>query len=421
MKKICLLIICIVLFTSFRVFADDTQILLEKMSSLWLSPENDRAVLDNMYAVNEEKANEAINLYLMAPGFAREKVGVSTDDEKMKKQVADWYRIDENSILKVHYIEPNKYSKEYAENNAFRYLISNDYYWAIRGKETIISNLYTANGMIAEYGDFKTQKLRALNVLNTNFDFLQDAEKVITALQEIPFEKIKDIKFIILEVRDACLYIDCGDKEYLLRTNIGTYSKPEEKNNKIYYYVEELELYKLYDAKEFFEVVSDSMNEMNVVKPTYEAEATALYNEGLLKGNENGLDLLKPLSRIEAATMLLRALGKSEVAQDNSLQTFDDVPKSHWGYAAAENAYNFGLIKGIGDNKFAPDEPVTAAQFSTMVLRAANEPEFDWEQALNMLIEKGVITAENAETMDLFTRGDMAKIIYEMRANGLFK
>jgi hypothetical protein len=47
------------------------------------------------------------------------------------------------------------------------------------------------------------------------------------------------------------------------------------------------------------------------------------------------------------------------------------------------------------------------------------EPEFDWEQALNMLIERGIITQEQAETMDLFTRGDMAKIIYEAKRQGL--
>lgn len=89
-----------------------------------------------------------------------------------------------------------------------------------------------------------------------------------------------------------------------------------------------------------------------------------------------------------------------------------------WG--AAENAYNLGLVKGVGDDKFAPDESVTAVQFATMVLRAGAEPEFNWEEAINIMVSKGILSREDTTTMDFFTRGDMAKIIYEARANGLF-
>ena len=35
------------------------------------------------------------------------------------------------------------------------------------------------------------------------------------------------------------------------------------------------------------------------------------------------------------------------------------------------------------------------------------------------MIERGIITAEDTKAMDLFTRGDMAKIIFESRAHGL--
>ena len=130
--------------------------------------------------------------------------------------------------------------------------------------------------------------------------------------------------------------------------------------------------------------------------------------------------MLKPLTRVEAATMLLRAMGKETEAAVGQTQTFSDVLSSHWGFGAVENAYSLGLIKGMGENIFAPDEPVTAVQFATMVLRAGNEAEFNWEEAINILIEKGIITEENSKTMDFFTRGDMAKIIYEARNNGLF-
>jgi len=92
----------------------------------------------------------------------------------------------------------------------------------------------------------------------------------------------------------------------------------------------------------------------------------------------------------------------------------------HWGYGAAMKAQKLGIVNGVGNNSFAPDDKVTATQFATMVLRAANTIDFDWTTALDMIIEQGIITEENAKTMDLFTRGDMAKIIYEARAKGLF-
>ena len=52
-------------------------------------------------------------------------------------------------------------------------------------------------------------------------------------------------------------------------------------------------------------------------------------------------------------------------------------------------------------------------------LRTANIGDFDWKEAINIMIERGIITAEDTKAMDLFTRGDMAKIIFESRAHGL--
>ena len=89
--------------------------------------------------------------------------------------------------------------------------------------------------------------------------------------------------------------------------------------------------------------------------------------------------------------------------------------------AAAENANKLGIVKGVGDNKFAPDRGVTLEEFATMALRAAGEQDFDWEKAAEILTERGIITEEQTKTMDLFTRGDMAKIIYEAREHGMFE
>ena len=130
--------------------------------------------------------------------------------------------------------------------------------------------------------------------------------------------------------------------------------------------------------------------------------------------------MLKPLTRIEAATMILRALGES-TTNKTTTQTFADVPASHWGYGAAENAYSLGLIKGVGDDMFAPDDMVTGTQFATMVLRASKHADFNWEEALDIMVNENVLSKEDTSTMDFFTRGDMAKIIYEAIEKGMFK
>ena len=201
---------------------------------------------------------------------------------------------------------------------------------------------------------------------------------------------------------------------------MGKYSKPEENNHVLYDWVKDLELYKLYNVKDFFNTISTEMNMMNDTKPTYEAEAQVLQQQGILFGNDNGLDLLKPMTRIEAAAMVLRVLDVPQKSPDESVQVFSDVPQTHWGYASASQAYDLGLIAGVGDGEFAPDRTVTGTEFASILLRAAGTFDFDWEEALNILVEQNIITGEQADKMDLFTRGDMAKIIYEAQEAGMF-
>ena len=60
-----------------------------------------------------------------------------------------------------------------------------------------------------------------------------------------------------------------------------------------------------------------------------------------------------------------------------------------------------------------------ADQFVTFTLRAMGENDFDYTEGTRILIDKGIITQENAGTMECFTSGDMTKIIYEAQEKGL--
>ena len=152
----------------------------------------------------------------------------------------------------------------------------------------------------------------------------------------------------------------------------------------------------------------------------FQTEAEALQAMGLLLGNESGLDLLRPLSRIDATALLVRALGLED-EQFNQTSAFADITNSNWGMPYANIAFEHGIVRGVGNNRFAPNELITANQFATLVLRASGLfGEFDWQQGVNMLIDQGIITEEDANTMNLFTRGDMAKIVYEAIQRGWF-
>ena len=213
---------------------------------------------------------------------------------------------------------------------------------------------------------------------------------------------------------------DCGENEYLIRVYEGFYRDPksitkiQDHNSN---WTKNLEMYKLYDAKEIFNIISEDTNEMNIPKPTYETEAIDLQNAGLLEGNEKGLDLLKPLTRIEATTILVRAMGYEDAATATT-SYFADIASDNWGAKYANIAYDKGIAEGIGDGLFAPNDTITASQFATLILRNLGESP-DWRTAIDLFVERGLITSEQAEKMDLFTRGDMAKIIYEAKQKNL--
>ena len=311
----------------------------------------------------------------------------------------------------------NKYAQQYSESGVLSYLFDKDErYWAVMHRTG-----YGIAETFSETGESipNTNLITITREIIDNLKNKKSIEDQLLAKGEI---KVDDLKVFSVRNGITLLYIQCSSNEYLMklydRDASGEYIKP-------------VQLYTLYPAQEVLDIMTNEESQqrpglqdvaqiMSISKSTYQAEAEALQSEGLLHGNDNGLDLLKPLSRIEAAAMLLRAIDESEETTQTT-PAFTDVPQTHWGYGAAENAYALGIINGVGNNQFAPDKTVTATEFATMLLRSAKEQNFDWTQAINILIDKGILTEEETKTMDFFTRGDMAKIIYEAQQHGLLK
>ncbi len=432
MKKILSFLFIFVLLSTGTVFAADNQNISDKLNNIWLSPERDSAVLDNIKKANQEKINEYISLYSITPGYARQKIGISSDDEKMKEQVGKIYEVYPNDILKVYYLNKNTYANQYANANCLAYLISDDYFWIMKGFNYKISDYkntetvteqahrYGFDGTLESYKQI-TDEYGYSGGLNDGYcEFLKSNDELKNILTQNNISYIEDLKVVVTGKESTCLYIKTQDNEYLIRLYTGQYYNSESNNpyNKNEDWVEELELYKLYDASDFFETVADKMNEMNETKPTYDAEAESLQSDGLLKGNENGLDLLKPLTRIEATAILVRAMGYED-SQTSAASYFADIQSDNWGAKYANIAKDKGIAAGVGDDMFAPDETITASQFATLILRNMGEDP-DWQTAIDTFAERGLITAEQAEKMDLFARGDMAKIIFEAKQKNMF-
>ena len=432
MKKLVPILISFVLLSSNLVFAADSQNIVDKLSDIWLSPTEDSAIVDNIKKVNQEKIDEDIALYSITPETYRQKIGISADDEKMKEQVRKNYEVYPDNILKVYYLNKNDYANQYAKSGCLEYLISDDYFLIMKGfnykindynnTETVTewSRRYGSDGTIESYEQFTDEYGYSGGLSDGYCEFLKNSNEIENILNQNNISHIDDVKVVVTGKESTCLYIKSLDNEYLIRLYTGQYYNSESDNpyNKDEDWVEDIALYKLYNAKDFFKTVADKMGEMNEVKPTYDTEAESLQANGLLKGNENGLDLLKPLTRIEATAILVRAMGYEDV-QTSEISYFTDIQSDNWGAKYANIAKDKGIASGVGDDMFAPNDTITASQFATLILRNMGENP-DWQTAINTFVERGLITSEQADKMDLFTRGDMAKIIYEAKQINMF-
>ena len=118
-----------------------------------------------------------------------------------------------------------------------------------------------------------------------------------------------------------------------------------------------------------------------------EALAGKLQSLGLFLGVGERADgsadfaLDRPLTREEAVTMLVRALGKEdEAAAMEKTHPFTDVPA--WADSYVSYAWENGLTKGTSDTAFGAGETATGAMYVTFMLRAldyVDGEDFTWD------------------------------------------
>lgn len=131
---------------------------------------------------------------------------------------------------------------------------------------------------------------------------------------------------------------------------------------------------------------------------------------GLLKGQDSGFALELCPTRAEAVTMAVRLGGQELEAMLSSTSSgFEDVPPGHWAFPYVKQAAGKGYVNGVTDALFAPDETVTAAAFTKMLLGALGYPVTTLETAAETASQIGLSLPASSEP---FNRGIMAEICY---------
>lgn len=92
----------------------------------------------------------------------------------------------------------------------------------------------------------------------------------------------------------------------------------------------------------------------------------------LIKGyaNQDGTYSFKPnqpITRAEFVTLLIRVLG---LPSKTGSMPFTDVKSIQWYYSALDTAYQNHLINGLTPTKFAPEANVTRGQIAALLVRA---------------------------------------------------
>lgn len=112
--------------------------------------------------------------------------------------------------------------------------------------------------------------------------------------------------------------------------------------------------------------VSSKSTFMDVPDTLWCAEAVnALASLGIVEGVGNGkFAPNQSITRAEFVTICARFTQVSA-----SGETFTDVPASHWAFDAISTAASFGWVNGVGNGQFAPNQHITRAQAAVLLNR----------------------------------------------------
>ncbi|HTG68824.1 MAG TPA: S-layer homology domain-containing protein [Candidatus Udaeobacter sp.] len=164
-------------------------------------------------------------------------------------------------------------------------------------------------------------------------------------------------------------------------------------------------------------------------------EIVDLYNKKIITGtSERSFSPAKSISRAEFVTVLDRLLRLEPVA--TPVSPFNDLAKKAWYYGWIQAAVQLGLVDGISVNTFAPAKPITRQEAAVLLVRALKKPEDDagekpgfedssliaeWARSSVMtVLELGLMKGDNNgrfRPADPITRQETAVMIHRVLQN----
>lgn len=153
---------------------------------------------------------------------------------------------------------------------------------------------------------------------------------------------------------------------------------------------------------------------------SFESAADSLKAMGLFAGTNAGYELDRTPTRAEAATMLVRLLGKAEEAEtlwasDPSGFAFRDMDGFAWAKPYVHWLTENGLAAGTSATNFSPAAPCTAQMYAAFLMRTLGYSEangdFAFADALSFARGRGVIDDANCDA-SRFLRGHVVAASY---------
>nr|WP_300184432.1 DUF6612 family protein [uncultured Agathobaculum sp.] len=144
---------------------------------------------------------------------------------------------------------------------------------------------------------------------------------------------------------------------------------------------------------------------------SYDHCADQLKVLGLFQGTEQGYELDRAPTRAEAATMLVRLLGKEEAAKELEYTApFTDL--EGWEQPYVQYLYENGLTTGASATTFEPLEACSAQMYTTFLLRALGYSDkdgvdFTYADAVSFGESVGLVDYANCDTEN-FVRDHVA-------------
>ena len=159
------------------------------------------------------------------------------------------------------------------------------------------------------------------------------------------------------------------------------------------------------------------------VADTSNETAYKLFELNLMKGDGNGFNLDGQLKRSEAATFIVKLLGKEAEVTKNKAKyitnQFFDVKGQDWFAPYVGYCHRNGIVSGFPDGTYKPDEYVSEKAFLTMILGAMGYEagsDFHWDNVLQKSYEKGLVEdityAVRQEDNHSYRRSDVVSALY---------